>query len=300
MAVRLPPEPPLLPPSASSSLRTALTSAVSLMLSVLLHLGLAGPTLFWTMAHVDDVVLPGELEESSGPVGDGLIGEGGTLLEPLREPYEPVSVSLYVPPPPPAAAADAATGAAPPAEAVPVKAKSSSSSSSSRASSSAPGETREEYVARVEAAAAERKAALLAGKEENSGIQGRPPRGKRAPCDPLEEVVQTGPTSWTLERDIVDYYASHIKELDQQAVTKTMKDEENKPYGVRVYLPRCSVLRSGGLLNGDVVTSVNGKKVATLPQAIKTWLAVRNKSNIVVEITRKDGSQVVHNYKIAK
>ena len=60
------------------------------------------------------------------------------------------------------------------------------------------------------------------------------------------------------------------------------------------------MLRSGGLKNGDIITSVNGKKVATLPQAIKTWMKVRNKSNIKVAITRKDGSEVVFSYKIVK
>ena len=103
-----------------------------------------------------------------------------------------------------------------------------------------------------------------------------------------------------MERDIVDYYASHLRELDRQAVTKTYKDDKGKKVGVRVHLPRCSVLRFGGLKNGDIIRSVNGKKVATLPQAVKTWLAVRNKSKIKVEITRKDGSEIVHHYRIVK
>ncbi len=187
--------------------------------------------------------------------------------------------------------------AAAPTDAAGSEATSSKTTRSS--SSSAPRESSEARQARL---LGEKQAELEAarGAAENSGVTGRPPRGKRKPCDPLEEVTQLGPQKWRVERSIVDYYASHLRELDRQAVTKTMKDDKGKPFGVRVYLPRCSDLRSGGLKNGDIITSVNGKKVATLPQAIKTWMQVRNKSNIKVAITRKDGSEVVFQYKIAK
>lgn len=276
---------------AESPVRRWLTHAVSFVLSVLLHLAVAGPSMVFAVAHYEDAVLPGERDGAAAPVGDDALGDGGSA-EPLEllEPVVPVQVSLYEPAPAEAAPSPA-TAAAPPSP--------SASPSAPTSSSSARGETREEREARLLAAKqAELEAAR--GRRDASGVEGKPPRGKRKPCDPLEEVSQLGPKRWRVERSIVDYYASHLKELDQQAVTKTMRDERNKPFGVRVYLPRCSVLRSGGLKNGDIIRSVNGKKVATLPAAIRTWMMVRGKSKIEVDILRKDGSEVVFTYQIVK
>lgn len=275
--------------------RRGLTHAVTLGLSVLLHLAVAGPTMVFAVAHYDDAVMSGERDGAAAPVGDGALGDGGTAppVE-LLEPVVPVQVSMYDPPP--AAPVEASPS---PTKAAPLSSEAPTGGSSSTVSSEARGETDEERKARL---LAEKQDELEAarGSREASGVEGKPPRGQRKPCDPLEEVTQLAPDRWRVERSIVDYYASHLKEFDQQAVTKTVRDERNKPMGIRVYLPRCSVLRSGGLKNGDIIRTVNGKKINTLPAAIRTWMAVRGKSQVEVDIVRKDGTEVVFTYQIVK
>jgi PDZ domain-containing secreted protein len=58
------------------------------------------------------------------------------------------------------------------------------------------------------------------------------------------------------------------------------------------------VLRQGGLKNGDIVHTVNGEKVTNVPQAFAAYMKVRKADTIKVELTRKDGSQRTHIYKL--
>lgn len=58
------------------------------------------------------------------------------------------------------------------------------------------------------------------------------------------------------------------------------------------------MLRQGGLRNGDVITSVNGRRVTSIPAAVATYLALRNDRVIKVEITGKNGKKRVHTYKL--
>lgn len=138
------------------------------------------------------------------------------------------------------------------------------------------------------------------GQAKKEGVAGKPPRGNKKPCDPVEEITQLGPTKWRVERSLIDWYAVHLRELEKQAGVAVHKGDNGKRDGARLYLPRCSVLRQAGFRGGDVVHSVNGHKVSTIAKGVKTYAKVRNSAKLTVELTRKNGKQLTLVYKLAK
>lgn len=244
--------------------------ALALGLSLLLHLGVAVPWVAWRHFTME-LDSPGEDGTEPGQAGN----DGGELVSLAT----PVQVSLYQeprrsrPPTVKAAATDAAGPAA----------------SAGEGDAAAAAEV-------VEGAAP--TGTVAPQKVLREGVQGKPPRGKKKPCEPIEEVVKIGEDRWRIERDLMDWYATHLRELEKQVGVSSHRGDDGKRDGARLYLPRCSVLRQGGLLNGDVIHTVNGRKVNTVAQGVATWLAVRNDKTIVVELSRKDGSPRTHTYKL--
>ena len=136
------------------------------------------------------------------------------------------------------------------------------------------------------------------GDAKKEGVGGKPPRGNKKPCEPVEEITQVSATKWKVERSIVDWYAVHLRELEKQAGVGVHRGEDGKRDGARLYLPRCSILRQAGFRGGDVVHSVNGHKVTNIANGVKTYAKVRNDKKLNVDITRKNGSQVTLTYKL--
>ncbi|MFZ5481406.1 MAG: hypothetical protein ACOZNI_31890 [Myxococcota bacterium] len=124
-----------------------------------------------------------------------------------------------------------------------------------------------------------------------------PKKSNRKPCpEPTQEIARTGSDSWTVERDLVEYYASHLKELMKLA-SVSPHEAGGKPDGFRVGLPRCSILRDGGLRSGDVVHDINGRKVNNVVQAVAAYFALRKEKTLTVRLTRQ-GKQVAQTYHI--
>jgi len=119
----------------------------------------------------------------------------------------------------------------------------------------------------------------------------------KPPCPEVEEVVQLGPTSWSVEREFIDYYASHLAELMKLAGTYPHEDEAGKPDGFRLGLPRCSVLRRGGLKSGDVIHEVNGIRINTVLQAVAAWFDLRNDPHVTIKLSR-GGKRIQHHYQV--
>lgn len=262
---------PEAPRDPHRSLRTgAGVFVLGLLLSSLLHGVAVAPYAGWT-ALWQEVESPGD----EGPE-DAAVGNDGAELVSLSN---PVRISVYQPPrkstpkpkveePKPSTTEAPATGAA----AEPVDA---------------------EPEAVAEAETTSRRDASGMPRE---GVQGKPPRGNKKPCEKIDEVEQLGETRWKIERDLLDYYATHLAELEKQAGVATHRDENGKKDGARIYLPRCSILKQGGLRNGDVIHTVNGRKVNTIPQAVATYMAVRGQNLIEVELTRRSGERLLHKY----
>ena len=92
----------------------------------------------------------------------------------------------------------------------------------------------------------------------------------------------------------------HLRELEKQAGVAIHKGEDGKRDGARLYLPRCSILRQAGFRGGDVVHSVNGHKVTTIANGVKTYAKVRKDNTLKVNVTRKNGKHLTLTYKLVK
>jgi len=214
---------------------------------------------------------PGDVNGATeGPVGnDG--GEAGGE-EALQTPPVPVRISVYQPSAPKPEDTRPTPDKQPPKESTP-----STAPTDTTATESTPEGT---------------------GDARKEGVAGKAPRGNKKPCEPVEEIVKVSATKWRVERGILDWYAVHLRELEKQAGVGVHRSEDGKRDGARLYLPRCSVLRQAGFRGGDVVHSVNGHKVTSIANGVKTYARVRNDRTLKVDITRKNGKSLTLTYKL--
>lgn|GEM_PF-2539861 len=251
--------------------------ALCLALSAALHLVAALPLVVW-----DRFSLPLDLIGDEGTV-DGPVGNDGTFL---AVPETPVQVSIYkesrrsshkdssAPSPSPAPSASPAPGGQP-----------AGSSGGSGGEAGSPADATDGATTTV-----------AEPRTLREGVAGKPPRGKKKPCEQLDEVQELAEGRWRIERDLMDWYATHLGELERQAGVSTHRGADGKRDGAQIYLPRCSVFKQGGLRNGDVIHTINGRKVNTIPQGVTTYLAVRNDRRLSVELTRRDGTELTYVY----
>lgn len=110
---------------------------------------------------------------------------------------------------------------------------------------------------------------------------------KTCAVDPDDGVARVSPWSWRVERDVVDFYATHLKELLKLGTVQIHKDKRGKPDGFQVTLRKCSLLKLTGLQSGDVVQDINGIKVKDLFGAVRAYFKLRKEDHIVVRLERK-------------
>jgi hypothetical protein len=117
-------------------------------------------------------------------------------------------------------------------------------------------------------------------------------RGKK--CVPeTEGIVQVDGSTWRIDGGIVDYYVKHIKQAQKLAWVGWSRGTDGKIDGFKVKRMRCgSVLRQAGLENGDVIQSINGKSVHSIPTAISAYTKLRSKN--VLRLTVSRGGQILH------
>lgn len=131
----------------------------------------------------------------------------------------------------------------------------------------------------------------------------RPHRGKRrvrkqpAPSEPCpvspEGIVAVAATNWRIDRDLIDYYATHIGELMKLGNPYSHKGTDGRPDGFRVGIPRCSLLRDGGLRSGDIVKDINGVRINTVLQAIGAYFKLRDEPVLQVRVERRRQEMVL-------
>ncbi|MES2639438.1 MAG: hypothetical protein V4850_08130 [Myxococcota bacterium] len=112
---------------------------------------------------------------------------------------------------------------------------------------------------------------------------------RHAPCpEPTTKITRVAEGGWYIDRDLIEYYATNMAELQKLGVVYRHRDKLTKePDGFSVRLSRCSVLREGGLRSGDIVHDINGRTIHGVPQAILAYFALRKEPELFVRITRK-------------
>lgn len=106
-------------------------------------------------------------------------------------------------------------------------------------------------------------------------------------------------STWAVERVLIEFYATHLKELYAQGSVWTHKGPDGKPDGFKVGLSKCSVVKQAGLRSGDIVTRINDRKISTIPGAIAAYFDLRNEPVLQVHVTRK-GKPVVLSYQLGQ
>ena len=119
-------------------------------------------------------------------------------------------------------------------------------------------------------------------------------RNRYADCQDNEGIAATN-NGFSVGREVVDYYA-HITRYRKLGRVSWHRGDDGERDGFKVRRINCD-LREAGIRNGDIVNTVNGQTVQTIPQAISLWLKVRRKNRIVLEITRR-GVPMTINYRL--
>jgi hypothetical protein len=123
-----------------------------------------------------------------------------------------------------------------------------------------------------------------------SAGKGTPGRAKGKPCvdDPVPGIAANGDGRWIVHRDIVQIYTRSLQKLDELGWSKRHLSPDGKADGMQIGGVKCnSDLHRAGIRSGDVVHSVNGREVTSIPDALFVYARVRKDDIIRVELTRK-------------
>jgi len=114
-------------------------------------------------------------------------------------------------------------------------------------------------------------------------VRHRPP-----PCqDRVDGIDDIGEGHYRVERSVLDHY-TRLNEALKLAAVAWHRDERGKIDGFSVYRIRCgNPLAQVGLRNGDVIHSINGKRVRSIPHAILVVAKVKRKDRIHVIGSRR-------------
>ncbi|MSP56656.1 MAG: hypothetical protein EXR69_13805 [Myxococcales bacterium] len=142
-----------------------------------------------------------------------------------------------------------------------------------------------------EKAAAESKK----GDSTSHGAKAKNPRKVPKPCpEPVADIEQLGPAEWFVQRALIEYYADHIPEIDKLGSVWVHRGADGKPDGFRIGLPRCTVLRQGGIKSGDIVHDINGIKINNVLQAVSAYIRLRKEPLLHLRVTRKKESMMLN------
>lgn len=119
-------------------------------------------------------------------------------------------------------------------------------------------------------------------------------RNRYRNCRDNEGIAATD-MGYAVNRDVVDSYA-HITRYRELGHVSWHKDDAGERTGFKLRRINCD-LREAGIRNGDIVTSVNGRTIQSIPEAIRMWFKVRRKNRVVLEITRR-GQPITISYEL--
>lgn len=111
--------------------------------------------------------------------------------------------------------------------------------------------------------------------------------GKAAPCEADDPRVRTVGNVTEIDRSAVEFYSTHLAELDALGDAGTHRNVDGKVDGFRVGLGRCGFLYEAGFRNGDIVHAVNDTPIYNVVDAARAYLKLRTQSRFEVRISRK-------------
>lgn len=110
--------------------------------------------------------------------------------------------------------------------------------------------------------------------------------------DPL--IRSTGPDRWTVRPGVVQRYTRDWSNLDQLGWSEPHDGPDGRGDGLQIGGIRCgSDVWDAGFRSGDVIHSVNGKAVKTIPQALLVYAAIHGADAFRVEITRAGARKIL-------
>ncbi|MCK6502453.1 hypothetical protein L6R53_03495 [Myxococcota bacterium] len=114
-----------------------------------------------------------------------------------------------------------------------------------------------------------------------------------------DDIAQLGEGSYQVARSLVDLYVNDLELAQELASVAWHRDEDGKIDGFRIRRIKCgNVLYQAGFRNGDVVHSVNGKKIRTIFGAISAYRKLKHKEQLRIDATTKEGQSKHLRYKI--
>ncbi len=123
--------------------------------------------------------------------------------------------------------------------------------------------------------------------KSGAGTSGKT-KGKRCEDDPVPGIAANGENKWVVHWDLVRIYTRSFKKLDELGWSKRHLAADGTPDGMQIGGVKCnSDLHRAGIRSGDVVHSVNGRGVTSIPDALFVYAKVKNDKIIRVELTRK-------------
>ncbi len=120
----------------------------------------------------------------------------------------------------------------------------------------------------------------------------RPGRTHTACEDGTDAIVAIGSDRYHVDRELVDLYVHDLKLAQSLASVSWHRDARGKIDGFRIRRIRCgTVLHAAGFRNGDVVHSVNGKRIRTVFGAISAYRKLKKKEQLRVDVTGRKGDK---------
>jgi len=123
--------------------------------------------------------------------------------------------------------------------------------------------------------------------------------GTRTDCiENSEAVVDLGRNRYSVERDLIDYYAEDLAEAGKLARVGWYR-EQGDVVGFKIRRITCgNVLHQAGFRNGDVITSINGSTITNVAGALMAYRQLRSRRSLAVRVQRQDGSSVALKFRL--
>jgi len=146
---------------------------------------------------------------------------------------------------------------------------------------------RDSGLARLEA---KRAAATSGAGGKGTGGDGTDASSKKGKkqCELLDGLEARSSTSYDVEKALMKEYMGNLSKAAKLAVVGWAEDDSGQVIGFKLRrVRRCSPLHQAGFRSGDVITSINGREITNMSQALGAWNRLKKKKKLDVQMKRK-------------